>query len=621
MNPLIGTVIGGKYRLEKQLGQGGMGMVFAATQIGLNRKCAVKLLHEALSQDHQLVARFKREAEVAASIGHPNIIQVTDFGYEDGKVFLVMDLLQGMPLAHAIQTGAPLSAERVRFIATQVLSALDAAHQRDIVHRDLKPDNIYLTSLSGVADVVKLLDFGIARMTSEQSQKMTTTGQVLGTPAYMSPEQARGKEVALRTDLYSLGVVMYEALSGRMPVEGSNYHELMFNIVGETPMPLEEYRPDLPKALLDIVAKSMAKLVSDRYQSAMEMKRELDALGPIDATAPAAVQVPSDPPRTIDTDPFAKTITPEAVLPVDSQRPPRQSATGTPVSQPGVGAVDSQPRVDAVERWATPIWVGAMLLAIGGVSAGVWAATRPDPVVADTTPTETTESQREVERREQLERIERLLEQQRLSQMTDMQGDENPVEDVEDVEPTSEMTSMSEMSSMSEMTSRSEMTSSSSSSGRPAHARYTLIEPPPPDTWRRHQCCPDAWHDGRNIPVVWATCGDAAHEMYPVLPRTNLRASSWRGNNVVANDQFRPWTERHAAALTGCYRGHAILNGQLIQISIDAEGRVTRVGLREYCPVPGAVKSCISDLLVGEQLPPDRDAPGEIAFSLGVAGT
>ncbi len=624
VNELVGTTIGGKYRLDRQLGAGGMGMVFAATQVGLNRKCAVKLLHESLSQDGQLVARFKREAEVAASMGHPNIVQVTDFGFEDGKVFLVMDLLQGLPLADAIEQGAPLQAERVRFIAAQVLSALDAAHKRDIVHRDLKPDNIFLTSLSGVADVVKLLDFGIARITGEKSQKMTTTGQVLGTPAYMSPEQARGKKVDHRTDLYSLGVVMYEALSGRMPVEGSNYHELMFNIVGEDPLPLQEYRPDLPKALLDIVAKSMAKKVEERYQSAVEMRRELEALGPIEASSPPAVMIPSTRPggATTDADAFAKTVTPEHVLPVDTQRPGTTKDTAD-----AVAPVDTQRGVDGVrERSPLPMIIGAVGAVLVAVVIGVVMFTQPDDevVAVNAPPTQTPAEQDEEQDtvRELAKVVEQLQENQRRLDEERAQMGENAMEEAPAPDMASEPTEVS-MSSMSEMSSMSAMSSMSSmrGGGRPSHARFTLIDAPPEGDWRRRQCCPDAWHDGYNNPIVWATCGGNAHEVYPVLPNTRISVSSWNSGRVVAMDQFRPWTLSHADAITSCYRGKVVANGQNIRLDIDADGKVTGVRFHQYCPVPSSVRSCVSNLLMGAQLPPDERAPGEASFSLHVDGS
>ena len=187
----IGTVVGGKYRIVRKLGEGGMGAVYAAVQEPLGRKVAVKVLLPVLARDATLVGRFQREAELAASLGHPNIVQVTDFGVDDGSAFLVMDLLDGESLGSALERETALAPSRVCFIAAQVLSALEAAHARGVVHRDLKPDNIYLTSVSGVADLVKLLDFGIARLTEgDGDQKMTATGQVLGTPAYMPSRRA-----------------------------------------------------------------------------------------------------------------------------------------------------------------------------------------------------------------------------------------------------------------------------------------------------------------------------------------------------------------------------------------------------------------------------------------------
>jgi len=184
----VGELIGGRYRVEGELGRGGMGVVYEAVQEPLGRRVALKLLRRELAEDPNFAARFRREAELAASLGHANIAQVTDFGVDEGRPFLVMDLLIGESLAELLAREGMLSEPRAAFIAAQMLDALSAAHARGVIHRDLKPDNVFLSQISGVRDVVKLLDFGIAHSGGDEGMRMTRTGQVLGTPAYMSPE-------------------------------------------------------------------------------------------------------------------------------------------------------------------------------------------------------------------------------------------------------------------------------------------------------------------------------------------------------------------------------------------------------------------------------------------------
>ncbi|MBZ0121280.1 MAG: serine/threonine protein kinase, partial [Sandaracinaceae bacterium] len=274
---LEGSVLGGRYRVGKRLGEGGMGAVYEALQVDIGRRVALKLLHPELSEDAELVARFRREAEASASLGDPNIVQVTDFGHsEEHGAFLVMELLSGAPLASVLANEGKLPPARVAFIAHQVLGALASAHRAGIVHRDLKPDNVFLTSVSGIADIVKLLDFGIAKLIANDGGQRTATGVVLGTPAYMSPEQARGREVDARTDLYAVGVLMYQALSGRLPYRASNYNAILFAIIEETPPPLGELRPDLDPSLIAVIERAMAKEPSDRFASAEEMREALE---------------------------------------------------------------------------------------------------------------------------------------------------------------------------------------------------------------------------------------------------------------------------------------------------------------------------------------------------------
>ena len=272
-HPESGTVIDGKYRLDKPIGIGGMGAVYFATQIDLGRKVAIKLLHPNFHQNSDVIERFHREAKLAASIGHDNICEVTDFGTtEDGAPYLVMPVLKGCAYSEVLKKES-MPLERVCDIMGQVLSALDAAHIAGVVHRDLKPDNIFISKVGDRKDFVKLLDFGISKVLESSAMKeLTRTGTVMGTPVYMAPEQARGeKNVDHRLDIYAAGVILYESLTGSRPHDGDSYNEIVFKIITESFPPPRELNPDIPKKLEKIVIKAMAKEPSERYASAKEM--------------------------------------------------------------------------------------------------------------------------------------------------------------------------------------------------------------------------------------------------------------------------------------------------------------------------------------------------------------
>jgi len=271
-----------------------MGEVWEATQEGLGRRVAVKVLLPELLNEPELLARFQREAQAAASLGHPNIVTVTDFVSLPGEPpLLVMDLLSGKSLSRAIEEGT-MSEARVAFIASQLLDALGAAHRAGIVHRDIKPDNVFLTSIAGVDDIVKVLDFGIAKLYGEtEAPKLTMTGAVMGTPQYMSPEQARGRHVDARTDIFAVGVCMYQALSGRLPFAGNSFNALLFAIAEEPPPPLATLRPNLDPRLTAIVERAMAKDPNARFASADEMRAALAPLRAGMADTVVAATLPS----------------------------------------------------------------------------------------------------------------------------------------------------------------------------------------------------------------------------------------------------------------------------------------------------------------------------------------
>jgi CheY-like chemotaxis protein len=277
-----GTILAGRYRVGRLLGAGGMGSVYEGRRGDLGQMpVAIKVIHAFLTERKDLLARFRREAEVVAAINHPNIVKVLDFVTGPGPAFIVMELLEGRTLAKVIEQEAPLSEQRVAFIASQVLSALAVAHDVNVVHRDLKPENLLLTTVAGMGDIVKLLDFGVAKLIAlPEDQRLTETGLYLGTPAYMAPEYTRGEEASTRGDIYAMGCVIYEALVGALPFSGVNYHAMLHAIQQATPVPIRSVRPDVSPALCEIVERAMARDPADRFATVGDMSAALGLQGP-----------------------------------------------------------------------------------------------------------------------------------------------------------------------------------------------------------------------------------------------------------------------------------------------------------------------------------------------------
>jgi serine/threonine-protein kinase len=277
----LGQVVADRYRIVRVLGVGGMGGVYEAEHLLIGKKVALKCLHREYARDRDIVERFKREARAATLIGNDHIIDVTDMGdLPDGAPFLVMEYLAGKPLAAVCEQG-PMPIKRAVHVARQICSALGAAHEKGIVHRDLKPENCFLIERNGDPDFVKVLDFGISKMHSSGVDKgLTRTGMAMGTPSYMSPEQAQGsKNVDHRTDIWALGVILYEMLAARRPFDADSYPMLLMNIVATDPDPVAWYRKDLPPALADAVMKC---LVKDQTQRVSTMRELAELLAPFE---------------------------------------------------------------------------------------------------------------------------------------------------------------------------------------------------------------------------------------------------------------------------------------------------------------------------------------------------
>jgi serine/threonine protein kinase len=331
-DPFIGrTILDGQFRIVQKIGTGGMGSVYKADQPAMNRMVAIKILHPKLVNRKDLTSRFRREARAMSQLTHPNTTKVFMYGElpEDGSLYIVMEMLEGKNLNQTVRRGGPMSAERAIPILVSVCGALEEAHHLGIVHRDMKPENIFICQQAGLKDYPKVLDFGLAKVTEAQMKPgsviLTQEGMVFGTPEFMSPEQAQGKTLDARSDIYSLAVILYEALTGKLPFSARTPMEYIQKHVMEQPIPLNQRveGKSFPAPLEGVINKALSKEPGDRYQTAAEFAEALQQSLEPDATTPPVSQVQPSTPEPAAVEP------PTPAPPVAGSAEPVQRGPGT----------------------------------------------------------------------------------------------------------------------------------------------------------------------------------------------------------------------------------------------------------------------------------------------------
>ncbi len=299
-DPFIGReILGGQFQVLEKIGTGGMGSVYKASQPAMNRTVAIKILHPKLAGRKDLTSRFRREARAMSQLTHPNTVKVFMYGEleEDGSLYIVMEMLEGRNLNQTVRKEGPMAAERAIPVLIQVCGALQEAHDLGIVHRDLKPENIFLCRQGGLVDYPKVLDFGLAKVTERQMQPgsviLTQEGMVFGTPEFMSPEQAQGKTLDARSDIYSLAVILYEVLTGKLPFSARTPMEYIQKHVMEPAIALNDRVPErkFPKGLEEVLARALAKKRDERFQTAADFAESLRPFGGAAAAALPQIRV------------------------------------------------------------------------------------------------------------------------------------------------------------------------------------------------------------------------------------------------------------------------------------------------------------------------------------------
>lgn len=380
LQPQVGEVIAGKYRLDRVLGAGGMGMVFAATHMELDRLVAVKFVHAVYCQNPEVIARFVREARAVVKIESEHVAKVIDVGHtQSGAPYMVMEYLDGEDLSDVLKMG-PLSLTDAVDYVVQACAAMLEAHEMGIVHRDLKPANLFLTHRRDRSPLIKVLDFGISKLNDGDSSQaaLTNPSMLMGSPAYMSPEQLTNpREVDPRTDLWSLGVILFELLAGRPAFQAHSLPLLMTAIMQQEPDDLLALRPDVPPGLLSVVRRCLAKRVEERYQTVPELVNALLPFAPRRSHWSIERIAKSAGPRTLlGADSTGPTISVSSLHSLSGSKlksglVPRDATDGV-----WSGKLQPAPAAPRSNRWIVPGLVGLVLVLGGGVA--LWVANSTD---------------------------------------------------------------------------------------------------------------------------------------------------------------------------------------------------------------------------------------------------
>jgi len=351
---LINTLFDGRYRILRRLGSGGMANVYLAEDEDLGRRVAIKILNDRYAADELFNERFRREAKSAAALSHPNIVSIYDRGEADGRSYIAMEVIEGRSLKELILTSGALPISEAVEYAKRILNALRFAHRNGIIHRDIKPHNILL----GAEERLKVTDFGIARAGASQ---MTEAGSIMGTAQYLSPEQARGAPVTAASDLYSVGIVLYEMLTGKTPFTGDSPIEIAMKHLNEAPRPPSELRPEIPPELDQIVLRALAKDPAERYQAAEEFSADLDR---VEAGIPIAPETTAAATAVLTGMPTAAT---QVIAPETATRVAR--TTAPPPRRPAYSPEYGYPGPPPKRRRVVP-WLIALLLVAAAAFAG-----------------------------------------------------------------------------------------------------------------------------------------------------------------------------------------------------------------------------------------------------------
>src|SRR5215467_2449642 len=309
-DPMIGRVIADRYLILARLGEGGMGRVYAAEHVKMNRQCAIKVMNPSLMNDGESATRFAREASNAARILHPNVAAVFDFGESDKTVYLVMEYVDGEPLSALLAREGALAPRRAIDIARQIADGLSAAHELGLIHRDLKPDNVIVTRKRDGREIAKVVDFGIAKAVSDAPQDaLTRSGLVIGTPEFMSPEQLLGDPVDARTDIYSLGCMLFQMLSGTKPFDADSREQMIRRRLHEPPPHVRDIVPSVPKRIDTLIAHMLARSTNERLASAAQVSASLDPALVMSGWDPERISAPN---ASVRTSRGAPTVTSDA---------------------------------------------------------------------------------------------------------------------------------------------------------------------------------------------------------------------------------------------------------------------------------------------------------------------